>query len=115
MNRLLHDKGSKLSQGTIVDAPSLGAPFSTKSRDKARDPEMHQIKKGNQWYFGMKARHEPDAQRGDNGGESGRSDQVGDLSHDKEKVVFGDASYSGAEKHPPARRGRKWHIAAKRS
>lgn len=47
--------GMKLSQGTIVDATIIAAASSTKNKDKARDPEMYQTKKGNQWYFGMKA------------------------------------------------------------
>lgn len=45
----------KLAQGTIVDATIIAAPSSTKNRDKSRDPEMRQTKKGQQWYFGMKA------------------------------------------------------------
>jgi transposase, IS5 family len=49
-------KGLKMARGTIVDATIIDAPSSTKNGDKARDPEMHQTKKGNQWYFGMKAR-----------------------------------------------------------
>ena len=44
-----------MATGTIVDATIINAPSSTKNADKARDPEMHQTKKGNQWYFGMKA------------------------------------------------------------
>lgn len=48
-------KGMKVSTGTIVDATIINAPSSTKNAEKARDPEMHQTKKGNQWYFGMKA------------------------------------------------------------
>ncbi len=52
VNRHQHSKGLKLSRGTIVDATILGAPSSTKNRDKARDPEMRQTKKGNQWYSG---------------------------------------------------------------
>ena len=51
---LLLANGMKLSGGTIVDATIIAAPSSTKNEDKARDPEMHQTKKGNQWYFGMK-------------------------------------------------------------
>jgi IS5 family transposase len=47
-------KGLKVATGTIVDATIINAPSSTKNADKARDPEMHQTKKGNQWYFGMK-------------------------------------------------------------
>ena len=48
-------QGLQVSRGTIVDATIIAAPSSTKNRQKARDPEMHQTKKGNQWYFGMKA------------------------------------------------------------
>src|SRR3546814_3688743 len=47
--------GMLLRQGTMVDATIIHAPSSTKNRENARDPEMHQTKKGNQWYFGMKA------------------------------------------------------------
>jgi IS5 family transposase len=55
VQRHLAEKGLKVSTGTIVDATIISAPSSTKNADKARDPEMHQTKKGNQWYFGMKA------------------------------------------------------------
>lgn len=48
-------QGLTINRGTIVDATIISAPSSTKNRKKARDPEMHQTKKGNQWYFGMKA------------------------------------------------------------
>ena len=48
-------KGLKIATGTIVDATIINAPSSTKNAAKARDPEMHQTKTGNQWYFGMKA------------------------------------------------------------
>ena len=44
-----------MAKGTIVDATIISAPSSTKNADQARDPDMHQTKKGNQWYFGMKA------------------------------------------------------------
>ena len=49
----LQAHGIKVNTGTIVDATIIGAPSSTKNPDKARDPEMHQAKKGQQWYFGM--------------------------------------------------------------
>ena len=55
VQRHLAAKGLKVATGTIVDATIINAPSSTKNADKARDPEMHQTKKGNQWYFGMKA------------------------------------------------------------
>ena len=48
----LATQGLRLREGTIVDATILDAPASTKNRAQARDPEMHQVKKGNQWYFG---------------------------------------------------------------
>jgi len=51
----LAEQGLQISRGTIVDATIISAPSSTKNRAKERDPEMHQTKKGNQWYFGMKA------------------------------------------------------------
>ena len=51
----LEQHGLKLSAGTIVDATIIHAPSSTKNAAQARDPEMHQTRKGNQWYFGMKA------------------------------------------------------------
>ena len=49
----LAKQGLQVSRGTIVDATIIAAPSSTKNRTKQRDPEMHQTKKGNQWYFGM--------------------------------------------------------------
>jgi hypothetical protein len=55
INGYLSDRGLSLRQGTIVDATLIHAPSSTKNQDGKRDPEMHQAKKGNQWYFGMKA------------------------------------------------------------
>ena len=51
----LEAKGLRLSSGTIVDTTIIHAPSSTKNEEKARDPDMHQTKKGNQWYFGIKA------------------------------------------------------------
>src|SRR5271154_4943408 len=53
--RHLAENGLQVATGTIVDATIIIAPSSTKNRARARDPEMHQTKKGNQWYFGMKA------------------------------------------------------------
>ena len=55
VNRHLQGKGVRITTGTIVDATIIHAPSSTKNREQKRDPEMHQTKKGNQWYFGMKA------------------------------------------------------------
>jgi len=55
VNRHLQGKGVRITTGTIVDATIIHAPSSTKNRDQQRDPEMHQTKKGKQWYFGIKA------------------------------------------------------------
>jgi len=55
VGRVLQSRGLRMSKGTIVDATIIAAPSSTKNEDKARDPEMHQTKKGNEWHFGMKA------------------------------------------------------------
>jgi IS5 family transposase len=55
VNVYLRENGVRVSGGTIVDATIISAPSSTKNKTKSRDPEMHQTKKGNQWYFGMKA------------------------------------------------------------
>jgi len=55
VNLHLQSQGVRITTGTIVDATIIHAPSSTKNRDEKRDPEMHQTKKGKQWYFGMKA------------------------------------------------------------
>ena len=55
VNLHLQAKGVRITTGTIVDATLIHAPSSTKNRDQSRDPEMHQTRKGKQWYFGMKA------------------------------------------------------------
>ena len=54
IKKMLDDKGCIMHGGTIVDATIIAAPSSTKNREGNRDPEMHQTKKGNQWFFGMK-------------------------------------------------------------
>jgi IS5 family transposase len=54
INRVMVQTGHMMKGGTIVDATIINAPSSTKNTEKARDPEMHQTKKGNEWKFGMK-------------------------------------------------------------
>lgn len=54
INKHLEDQGMLLREGTIMDATIINAPSSTKNKDNARNPEMHQTKKGNEWHFGMK-------------------------------------------------------------
>ena len=117
----LHAHGLKLSQGTIVNATILAAPSSTKNRNKARDPEMRQTKKGNQWSFGMKAHIGVDEATGlvhrvvTTAANVADVTQVEHLLHGRKQAVFGDAGYTGARKHAKPRRGRRWYIAAKRS
>jgi IS5 family transposase len=109
-----------LRAGTIVDATLIAASPSTKNQAKARDPEMHQTRKGNQWYFGMKAHIGVDAESGlvhtvtTTAANAGDVTEVDKLLHGKETCVYGDAGYIGAEKRVPKKRGRDWFIAAKR-
>jgi transposase, IS5 family len=58
VNELLAQRGLKVAGGTMVDATIIAAPSSTKNIDQARDPEMHQTKKGNQWHLLVNKRHE---------------------------------------------------------
>ena len=122
---LLESKKLLLRAGTIVDATLIAAPSSTKNSTKSRDPEMHQTKKGNQWYFGMKAHIGVDADSGLVHAVRGTAANVNDvveansLLHGKETDGYGDAGYQGADKRPdmPAQtpqRKLRWHIAMKR-
>lgn len=64
VNHRLEEKGLIMYGGTIVDATIVSAPSSTKNKDGKRDSEMHQTKKGNQWYYGMKIHAGVDAGSG---------------------------------------------------
>lgn len=79
VNDLLTERGLLLKVGTAIDATLIAAPASTKDKDKARDPEMHSSKKGNQWYFGMKAHIGVDADSGLVHGVRGTSGHVSDI------------------------------------
>ena len=97
----LTTQGLQVSRGTIVDATIISAPSSTKNRTKERDPEMHQTKKGNQWYFGMKAHIGVDSQTKLIHSVAATAANVHDsqvlpkLLHGQETRVWGDAVYSG--------------------
>jgi IS5 family transposase len=99
VGELLLDGGLKLSGGTIVDATIIAAPSSTKNEDKARDPEMHQTKKGNQWYFGMKVHVGVDSASGlvhsasVTAANVHDSQQLPNLLHGQERRVYGDSAY----------------------
>ena len=94
-------QGLQVSRGTIVDATMIAAPSSTKNRQKKRDPEMHQTKKGNQWYFGMKAHLGVDSRTKLIHSVAATAANVHDsqvlpqLLHGQETRVWGDAAYSG--------------------
>lgn len=110
VNAYLARKGQSLRAGTIVDATLIAAPSSTKNADHARDPEMHQTKKGNQWYFGMKAHIGVDEFSGLVHHVHCTAANVADVTvthallHGKEDSVFGDSGYTGAEKRDELQR-----------
>ncbi|AAW75912.1 putative transposase [Xanthomonas oryzae pv. oryzae KACC 10331] len=122
VNAHLSRKGQSLRSGTIVDATLIAAPSSTKNADRARDPEMHQTKKGNQWYFGMKAHIGVDEFSGLVHHVQCTAANVADVTvthallHGKEDSVFGDSGYTGAEKRDELQSCEAaFFIAAKRS
>ena len=102
----LKANGMAMKQGTIVDATIIAAPSSTKNKAGERDPEMHQTKKGNQWYFGMKVHLGVDSESGLIHSVETTAANVHDLTpaaellHGEETVVYGDAGYQGIEKRP---------------
>jgi len=122
INGYLGDRGLSLRQGTIVDATLINAPSSTKNKDGKRDPEMHQTKKGNQYYFGMKAHIGVDDESGLVHSVVGTAANVADVTqvdkllHGEENVVCADAGYTGVEKRAE-HDGREviWQVAARRS
>ena len=119
VNELLRRKGLLLKAGTVVDATLIAAPSSTKNKTGERDPEMHQTKKGNQWYFGMKAHIGVDAHSGLVHTVRGTAANVNDvvegnsLLHGQESNVYADAGYQGAGKRPDASKSTVWHVAMK--
>jgi IS5 family transposase len=118
---VLAERGLLMRQGTIVDATIIAAPASTKNKEKSRDPEMHQTKKGNQWHFGMKAHIGVDVASGVvhtlTGTAANEADvtQMAAVLHGRESDVFADAGYTGADKRPEHEdREVCWNIAIKR-
>ena len=100
-HRHLEANGLKVSTGTIVDATIIHAPSSTKNASKTRDPEMHQTRKGNQWYFGMKAHIGVDSKTKIIHSAAATAANVADcrllpdLLHGEETRVWGDQAYRG--------------------
>src|SRR5471030_263243 len=99
VHRHLDARGIKVTTGTIVDATIIVAPSSTKNAGKARDPDMHQTKKGNQWYFGMKAHIGIDSKTKvihsvvATAANVSDSELLPDLLHGDETRVWGDQAY----------------------
>ena len=104
VNVYLAENGLKVNRGTIVDATIIDAPTSTKNKDKVRDPDMHQTRKGNQWYFGMKTHIGVDNQTklihsvAVTAANVHDSQLLGDLLHGDETHVWGDSAYAGQKK-----------------
>jgi len=101
MNQYLESRGIRISRGTIVDATILHAPSSTKNRSGERDPEMHQTRKGKQWYFGLKAHVGVDSKQGHvhsvctSAASVADKHMLPDLLHGDECKVWGDGAYQG--------------------
>ena len=116
VNDILLAKGLMLRTGTAVDATLINAPSSTKNASGERDPEMKQTRKGNNWYFGMKAHIGVDAESGLVHTVVGTAANVNDLNmagqllHGQEGTAFADAGYQGVHKRPEAH-GPVWHVA----
>ena len=124
VNALLEERKLLMREGSMVDATIIAAPSSTKNKRGERDPEMHQTKKGNQWYFGMKAHIGADTASGLVHSVVGTAANISDISqthevlHGKEKTVHADAGYIGVEKRAEIIAGHggvEWCVAAKRS
>src|SRR5690554_3485809 len=123
INAHLAEQGLFMREGTIVDATIVAAAPSTKNKAKQRDPEMKQTKKGNQWYFGMKAHIGVDAVTGLTHSVAATSANVADVTmagalvREDDKRVYGDAGYAGMWKHLDEEKddpGSRCCVAAKR-
>lgn len=127
VNAMLIERGLLMSKGTLVDATLIAAPSSTKNQKHARDPEMHQAKKGNQWHFGLKAHIGVDKESGLVHTLVTTAANVSDISqtpallHGQEQEIWLDAGYVGVEKREDMQavlaaneQELKWHIARRR-
>ena len=121
INQHLEEQGIMVSQGTMVDATIIHAPSSTKNKDKARDPDMHQTRKGNQWYFGMKIHVGADVNSGAVHSVTTTAANIADITElpnlirDSDQVIFGDAGYMSNDYKRGARHlGIRWCVNDKR-
>ena len=122
INAHLASQGHRLKTGTIVDASLIDAPSLTKNKAGSRDPEMRQTKKGNQWYFGMKAHIGVDSESGLTHTLASTPANGSDVAHacltlhGDETEVWDDAGYQGVGKRPENRETQvDWHVAMKPS
>jgi transposase, IS5 family len=124
INADLTARGLLLRAGTLVDATLIAAPSSTKNKERKRDPQMHQTKKGNQWYFGMKAHIGADRDSKlvhtvvVTAANVADITKTAELLHGEEQQVHADAGYTGVEKRAEIvalARTIDWQIASKRS
>jgi IS5 family transposase len=116
----LSEKGLLLREGTIVDATIINAPSSTKNHAQSRDKEMKQTKKGNQWYFGMKAHVGTDTGKGlahsvvVTDAAVHDSQVMDELLHGEEQAVYGDRAYTSEKKKKEYEdKGIKWCVNRK--
>lgn len=121
INRHLEQCGVQVSKGTMVDATIIHAPSSTKNSSGTRDPEMHQTRKGNQWYFGMKIHVGADVNSGVThtvtvtAANKADIDELPNLLRADDEVVFADAGYTSDEYKRGARQlGMRWCVNDKR-
>ena len=120
INDTLEQQGLLLKGGTMVDATIIHAAPSTKNKAKQRDPEMHQTKKGNQWYFGMKIHVGADANSGlahtvaVTAANEADVSQLPNLLREDDRAVFGDKGYVDNRLKRAARKaGVFWGVALK--
>lgn len=113
----LEKKGLMIREGTIVDATIINAPTSTKNAAAERDPEMHQVKKGNEWFFGMKAHIGAETSRGLVHTVAFTPANINDgkvmpqLLHGEEEVLYGDRAYQSKERESfYTAQGIKWRV-----
>jgi IS5 family transposase len=104
VNQSLSEKGVMLKAGTILDATIINAPSSTKNQKRERDPEMHSVAKGNQWFFGMRCHIGVDSASGlvhsvvSTAANVHELNTAADRVHGEERVIYGDAGHIGIEK-----------------
>jgi IS5 family transposase len=121
INVCLQDQGLLVSKGTMVDASIIHAPSSTKNQAQGRDPEMHQTRKGKQWYFGMKIHIGADVDSGAVHSVAVTAANEADINvlpkllREQDEVIFGDAGYTGeAYKRGSRKLGIRWCVQDKR-